>query len=128
MSLKVDFSEHFTELMEGLSEREQEILGELTCHLEEKGFNALPGRNKQSNTFSPNFLGRKRTEAEKFAVEHKLWHYHVGYFRYSTLSRRGDWTSEFVVHYQNLSNTFIRFVHYSSHSPAFRNPTANCLV
>lgn len=119
---RVDYSEHFSILMESLTEEEQEILGNLTIHIEEGGFAGLPGRNKSSGDFPVTFKGKGRTKAENFVREHNLWHYHVGYLTYKKLNRHGDWTSEFVVHYQNISKDNIRFVHYSSHYPQFRNP------
>lgn len=128
MAIRVDFSNHFTELMEGLTDNEQLKIGELTVHLETVGFPGLPGRNKQSNLFSPNFLGKKRLLEEAFAIDNQLWHYHIGHVSYRTVNARGDWTSEFVVHYQNLTSNSIRFVHYSSHYPVFRNPTAAYLI
>lgn len=128
MDIQVDYSEHFTSLLEGLTEDEQEIIGNLTLHVELKGFTYLPGKNKNSNSFSSNFMGPKRKEAEEFAVHNHLWHYHVGYEEYRKTSNYGSWTSEYVVHYQRLSEKNIRFVHYSGHNPSFRNPTPSHLI
>lgn len=124
----VQYSEHFSFIMENLSEKEQELLGSLTLYIEANGFEGLPGRNKSSNDFPRSFLGKKRMIEEDFVLKNKLWHYHVGYLCYRTINKRGDWTSDFVVHYQNLSEEEIRFVHYSSHKPVFRNPLPSYLT
>lgn len=128
MLMKVDFSSHFFELLGRLSDEEQKLLSELTFLIEECGLHGLPGRNKTSNDFPDAFLGKKRIDAERFVQKNKLWHYHVGYLTYRKKNQRGDWTSEFVVHYQKISNSNIRFVHYSSHRPSFRNPLPQYLV
>ncbi|WP_333890939.1 hypothetical protein [Atlantibacter subterraneus] len=122
MCVVVDYSEHFLTLMENLSDVEQELLGDLALYIELNGLADLPGRNKKSNDFPETFQGKKRIEAENFVKINSLWHYHVGYITYRKRNIRGDWTSEYVVHYQNLTEKNIRFVHYSSHYPYFCNP------
>ena len=65
-------------------------------HLETEGFSGLKGRNKKSN--NPNTNDSDFATKAKFAIKHKLFHYHIGIPEYQQ-SPHGDLTSEYVIHY-----------------------------
>lgn len=51
----------------------------------------------------------------KYAQAYNLWHYHIGIPNYE-LSEKGDYTSEYVLHYIKGEN-FIKIVDLSAHPP-----------
>lgn len=71
-------------------------VAKFTIHIEEKGFLDLEGRNKKSN--NPPTNDYKFTEKAQFAIENKLFHYHIG-VPYYQMSSSGDLTSDYVLQY-----------------------------
>jgi len=71
-------------------------IASFTFHVEKQGFLNLEGRNKKSNnppTDDPKFI-----EKAQFAIEYKLFHYHIGIPHYE-ISPSGDLTSDYVLQY-----------------------------
>ena len=71
-------------------------VAKFTFHIEENGFLNLEGRNKKSNnppTEDPQFV-----EKAQFAIEYKLFHYHIGIPFYQ-VSPSGDLTSDYILQY-----------------------------
>tara|TARA_B100001063_G_C16663066_1_gene502115 strand:+ start:23 stop:448 length:426 start_codon:yes stop_codon:yes gene_type:complete len=81
----------------------------------QNGFtDALRGRNKPSwvvPTDDPQWLNKVR-----YARELNLYHYHIGIPVYEK-SRHGDYTSEYVLHYQQLDIKTIKLVDLDDHPP-----------
>lgn len=94
-------------------------------HVQKHGFKLLEGRNKSSDNVDkddPLFI-----QKVKFAIEHKLWHYHIGVVEYDYSRPYGDRTSEYVVHYINQTiMDEIKLVDFSGHPP-FKMPMSSYL-
>jgi hypothetical protein len=90
-----------------------------------QGFNGLNGKNRSSDNVhrnDPFYLSKV-----KYAQEHKLWHYHIGIPKYEK-SEYGDYlTSEYVLHYQKLTDYEIKIVDMSYHPP-LNLPNLNYLI
>lgn len=74
----------------------------------------LVGKNVPSDnvpTEDPNWL-----QKVKYAQQHSLYHYHVGVPFYKP-SDNGYYTSEYVVHYQQLNDYHIKLVDLDPHPP-----------
>ncbi|OKP31342.1 hypothetical protein [Serratia fonticola] len=95
-------------------------------HVKNNGFHGLEGRNKSSDNVhkdDPGYL-----EKVRLAVQHKLWHYHIGIVEYDYSKPHGDRTSEYVLHYMNeCIPQEVKIVDFSSHPP-FRPPSAAYLM
>ncbi|MCC3749741.1 hypothetical protein LLQ46_23055 [Rouxiella badensis] len=115
MAVNISYSQSFLNLMLTLSKDEVIAVGKFVAILKAGGHNSLPGRNKPSTGVSKNHV--RRLQLIQYAIANELWHYHVGYQNYNQKNPFGDWTSSHVVHYQHLSSTSARFVHYSDHPP-----------
>lgn len=62
----------------------------------------------------------KREEKVAFAKKHNLHHYHIGIPHYKASMSGNGFVSEFVLHYQLLSDEngdFVRIVDFSKHPP-----------
>jgi len=114
MPVSVTYSQSFISLMKTLSIEELKLIGDFVTLLKTTGYSSLPGRNKPSTEVSENHANR--IKLIQYAIEKELWHYHVGHVKYNQSKPFGDWTSSYVVHYQNGKNN-ARFVHYDSHPP-----------
>lgn len=117
MKYRFSQSENFLALISGLTDEEIELIGNFQVHFMKHGFEGLPGRNKASTGVSPNHV--RQIELIQYAISKKLWHYHIGYQSYRSHNPFGDWTSNFVVHYQNFvdDNGTINLVDYAAHPP-----------
>lgn len=119
----VFFGEKFAQKFPNFPKADKEKILGFANHVEQFGFDGLQGRNKSSDnvpTDHPNWAERVR-----YAKEHQLWHYHIGIPDY-TLSEKGDYTSEYVLHYV-LGDGFIKIVDLSAHPP-LNLPTVDELV
>lgn len=115
MAVSIEHSASFLSLLKKLSREEKKLIGEFVISLKNSGYEKLPGRNKRTTQVSKRCANR--VKLIQFALEHRLWHYHVGHVDYDKQKRFGDWTSEYVVHYQKNGDDTARFVHYDSHPP-----------
>lgn len=125
MTFTVSYSNHFLNKISSISDAELTLIGNFTSHFIKNGFSALPGRNKPSTGVSEKYYGR--IKLIQYALTNKLWHYHVGHIKYNQAKAFGDWTSEYVVHYQKLNNKSIRLISYSKHPP-FIMPKPSTLI
>lgn len=66
-------------------------------------------------------------EKVRYAIKHKLWHYHAGFYNINNeydidngykLSEKNDLVSQWLIHYQKLSNSHIVLVDIMPH-PSF---------
>lgn len=126
MNFKVSQSAHFLKLLSTLSDDEIELIGNFQVHLMSQGFEGLPGRNKPSTGVSKNHVNR--IKLIQYAIANNLHHYHVGHTQYDRNKEFGDWTSEYVIHYQNHASKTqtINLVDYAAHPP-FKLPSPNTL-
>lgn len=81
-------------------------------------------RNKSSDDVDKddsNFI-----EKVKYAIENKLWHYHVGFYNLNNeypidngykLSEKNDLVSQWLIHYRKLSDSHIVLVDIMPHPP-----------
>lgn len=125
MSFNVEYSQNFLDKAKKISDEELQLIGNFIAGFKKTGFDVLPGRNKPSTGVSRNYVGR--VKLIQFALRHKLWHYHIGFRFFDKNKEFGDWTSEYVVHYQKISSASIRLVAYDSHPP-FRMPKPETLI
>ncbi len=112
--LSVEFGQEFINRFENYPPKDIEKIKGFVQHVSEKGLNDLPGRNKSSDNVDTNdhdFI-KKVSHAKK----HNLWHYHIGIPQYDKTNKFGDWTSEWVIHYQRLGNE-IHIVELDDHPP-----------
>lgn len=125
MPFNIEYSIDFINKIKLVSDEELHLIGNFIASFKEAGFEVLPGRNKPSTGVSKNYIGR--VQLIQYALKNKLWHYHVGFQFYNKKKVYGDWTSEYVVHYQKISSKSIRLVAYDSHPP-FRMPKHETLI
>lgn len=124
MRFTVLYSKSFLTRMRSLSDDELKLIGDFVVSLNKSGFDGLPGRNKPSTGVSKRHAQREKLI--QFAIQNRLWHYHIGHVEYDKNRVFGDWTSEYVVHYQNNKNKEARFVCYDAHPP-FKLPPSESL-
>ncbi|MCL1128077.1 hypothetical protein [Shewanella surugensis] len=121
----VDYGRCFLENFKYFPEADKNKITEFIEHYEDHGLVGLPGRIKNSDNVDPNdpeFLSKV-----KYAQEHKLWHYHLGIPNYDESNSFGDWTSEYLLHYQSVSLYEIKIVDFDYHPP-FSFPESNYLT
>lgn len=110
----VGYGEIFLNKFNNFLIKDQDKILDFSKHIENNGFNFLPGRNKASHhvsTDDSNF-----SEKVKHAQKHNLHHYHIGIPSYDETNEYGDWTSEWIIHYQHLGNE-IHIVELDYHPP-----------
>lgn len=111
--MKVIFGDDFGQKFKHFPKADKVKIFEFASHIEQFGFVGLQGRNKSSDNVpknDPNWLAKVR-----YAQEYHLWHYHIGIPDYQ-LSKNGDYTSEYVLHYRRFDDKII-IVAMSSHPP-----------
>lgn len=123
MAVNVTYSQSFLSKMGTLQTNELVLIGNFILSLSQTGYTGLPGRNKPSTGVSKKHVNR--IKLIQYAIHNRLWHYHVGYAVYDKSRNFGDWTSKYVVHYQN-NGTDARFVDYDAHPP-FKLPPQHTL-
>ena len=126
VTFQLSLSENFVKLLGALSDKPSRL------HPQE-----LPDQHKiilfmqtyMAQGFDPSVLKGKLVSSDnvptsdpdwlkkvRYAQEHKLWHYHIGIPFYED-SGKGYLTSEYVVHFQKLSDNHIKLVDFSYHPP-----------
>lgn len=118
----VEKSRAFNKQFLGLITQDQKTVFNFIKYVQEHGLTGLPGRNKKSDNVSDNYAHKEKIE--KFAQDHRLWHYHIGIPNYSTTKGIGKYTSDYVIHYQRLSSDKIKLISIDNHRP-FRLPKEN---
>ncbi len=122
--VRVDLSSSFDTYLSNLTSKDQDKVYDFINHLESSGvFHGLKGRNKFSdNVDNDDPMWHSKIQ---FVRKHHLWHYHVGIPMYDNANGAGDWTSEYVLHYQYFKDEkVVRIVKMTSHPP-FELPTLN---
>jgi hypothetical protein len=115
----VSFGAIFLSSFKHFPKQDMALIQNFIEHYEEFGFNGLPGRVKNSDNVDyddPMFLTKV-----KYAQDNLLWHYHIGVPEYDKSNGHGDWTSEYVLHYQQIDSFVIKIVDLDRHPP-FRLP------
>lgn len=79
-----------------ISDDDADKVTDFVIHLSRHGFKNLEGRNKKSNDALPN--DKRFMSKAQFAMEYKLFHYHVGIGDYEG-NEHGDKKSKYLVHY-----------------------------
>ncbi|HDS1765334.1 hypothetical protein NPS42_03780 [Pseudomonas putida] len=113
----VEFSQHFIELFSKLSESEQDLISAFVFHFKEHGLKTFQGKKGPTDNVPHADLNR-RVKIE-FAKKHRLWHAHIGHPQWNPCRNPlgGYKTSEYVVHFQKFSDSFIALVDYNKHNP-----------
>ncbi|EEH6937962.1 hypothetical protein GZ607_002562 [Salmonella enterica subsp. enterica serovar Pomona] len=124
MQVTVLYSKKFLNDIATLSDDELKLIGDFAVSLKSSGFDGLPGRNKPSTGVSKRHAQREKLI--QYAIQNRLWHYHIGHVEYDKNRSFGDWTSEYVVQYQNNNFKEARFVSYDPHPP-FKLPPPESL-
>ena len=117
MPNKVEFSEHFIEIFDALSDPEQSLVMDFVFYFEAKGLKTFEG--KKGPTDNVPHSDPNRAAKIAFAKRHKLWHVHIGhpFWNKSRNALASYKTSNYVVHFQKFDDTYIALVDYDSHNP-----------
>lgn len=121
MPCKVTFTDHFTDLYDGLSVREQELVDDFVFYAEATGLAVLPhyfpGKIAPTDRVSRSAPDRAAKIA--YARANNLWHAHIGYLQWTPSGNPAAtyMTSLYVVHFQKLVGGSIALVDYGSHRP-----------
>lgn len=113
----VSFGEIFLQRFKNYPETDRKIIQDFIEHYEEHGFKGLPGRRKSSDDVDKD--DRDFVRKVKYALDNKLYHYHIGIPEYDKTNARGDWTSEYIIHYQDISSYEIKILDYDRHPPFY---------
>lgn len=121
--IAVEFGKWFDEHWQNFPKSDQEKIKRFIYHVQTVGLTNLEGVNKSSDdvdTNDPNF--RQKVQ---YAIQHHLWHYHIGIPDYDERKPFGQRTSEYVLHYQYFDNRIV-LVDFSAHPP-FELPSMDYL-
>lgn len=122
--MEVELGQKFTLQLALLPDNEQELISEFITHVQNFGFTGLIGRNKASDNVP--VTAQDRQNKINYAQTNALWHYHIGLDGY-VLSTKGDYTSEHIIHYTQMTANCIRLVKIGKHPP-FELPTPDYLT
>lgn len=115
----IEFSVHFDNLYrKHLPAGDLDKIDDFTEHFELYGFDGLVG--KLSPTWNVPGIDGEYEAKKQFAVEHYLWHYHVGvpFYQPPRNPAASYMTSDWVVHFQRFpGDMHIRLVDYDCHDP-----------
>lgn len=112
--LEVGYGNIFLKSLQNFPYDDQLKIASFAVHLEQHGFIGLPGRNKSSIDIDKddgNFMAKV-----DYVKQNKLHHYHIGIPHYDKTNDHGDWTSEYILHYQKFDN-FVVIVDLDHHPP-----------
>lgn len=112
--LTVKFGEIFINRFNNFPVKDQQKIADFANHIDTKGFGGLPGRNKSSADVDKN--DHLFMDKVKYAMEHSLYHYHIGIPEYDKTKQVGNWTSEYILHYKYLGNE-VTILDLDSHPP-----------
>ncbi|QEY62516.1 hypothetical protein FXN65_10670 [Metapseudomonas lalkuanensis] len=126
MPFKIEFSEHFTDKFDCLTELEQSLIEDFVFHFRDFGLKNFIG--KVARTDNVPAIDPDRIHKIWWANKQLLWHAHVGYPCWiASRNPYGTYqTSDFLVHFQKFSDTYIALVDYGSHNP-FKIPERKML-
>lgn len=122
--LKVYLGSLFQKELKQFPQQDQEKIARFIIHVQQKGFQDLPGRNKPSSEVPPN--DPQWLAKVQYAQKHSLWHYHIGIPDYDESRAYGDKTSAYVLHYI-MGVDFIKIIDFTKHPP-FTLPTTQYII
>ncbi|UQV24856.1 MULTISPECIES: hypothetical protein [Vibrio] len=125
----LETSEMLKDKVKKLGKFEKGKMFEFFQTFEQGGFTAIDNyfvqghkvRNKASDdvdTNDPDFIAKV-----KFAQQHSLWHFHVGFYDFGydlkgyEVSKNGELTSQWVIHYQKFADNHINVADLTPHPP-----------
>lgn len=123
MSRKVDFTDYFTEQYDRLTTKEQDLIDDFVFFFETIGLKHSP--------YTPRFTGKisstenvphgvyDRAAKIAYARRHRLWHVHIGWPHWNpSRNHMANYkTSNYVVHFQKINDSYIALVGYDCHNP-----------
>ena len=132
MQFKMEIKPIFKEKLKSFGLSEKRKIKRFMDEFSKSGFQAIDNhliqsykvRNKSSDNVSKedaNFI-----EIVKHALNHKLWHYHAGFYNLNNeypidngykLSDKNDLVSQWLIHYQKLSDCHIVLLDIMPHPP-----------
>lgn len=130
--MAIEFSEISKKRMKGFSKSERAKIYRFLTAYEQGGFTAInryiicgyPVRNKKSDDVSKD--DSDFIEKVQHAIKHNLWHYHAGFYNLDNeypidngykLSNKNDLVSQWLIHYQKLSDNAIFIADLAAHPP-----------
>jgi hypothetical protein len=132
MEYKIDTTLVFKNKVKGFSISEKRKIKRFIELFAEGGFEKIDNYQIQSyrvrNKSSDNVNKDDAAFIEKvsYAIKHNLWHYHAGFYNINNeypidngykLSEQNDLVSQWLIHYQKLSNSDIILVDIMPHPP-----------
>ena len=132
MEYKIDTTLVFKNKVKGFSISEKRKIRRFIELFADGGFEKIDNYQIQSyrvrNKSSDNVNKDDAAFIEKvsYAVIHKLWHYHAGFYNVNNeyqidngykLSEKNDLVSQWLIHYQKISNSHIVLVDIMPHPP-----------
>lgn len=117
MPFKVEFSEHFTQKYDDISDPERSLIDDFVFHFRQFGLNGYCG--KVAKTDNVPQVDPDRIHKIWWANKHHLHHVHIGYPAWQPCRNPyGTYmTSEYMLHFQRFSQEYIALVDYGSHNP-----------
>lgn len=117
MPNQVEFSAHFTTVFETLTTDEKFLIRDFVKHFRNNGLRGFKGKIGPSDNVP--HADPDRARKIWFANHHKLWHVHIGHPNWNPCKNplASYRTSDWVVHFQKLSDSHIAIVDYNSHNP-----------
>ena len=96
--MKVQMRTLFAKHFKNFPQQDRTLIVQFILHLQEHGKTNLVGRWKNSNEVDnddPNWMDKVT-----YANKHKLYHYHIGIPQYDKTKGVGQYTSEYMIHFQ----------------------------
>jgi hypothetical protein len=132
MEYKIDMTLVFKNKVNGFSISEKRKIRQFIELFTDGGFEKIDNyqiqsyrvRNKSSDNVNKNDTAF--IEKVSYAIKHKLWHYHAGFYNVNNeypinngykLSEKNDLVSQWLIHYQKQSNSHIILVDIMPHPP-----------
>ena len=129
---EIEASDLFKDRLKHLGKAERMKVRRFLAVFQNGGFQAIDShfiesyrvRNKNSDNVrkdDPEFIAKV-----SFAIKYKLWHYHAGFYNINNnypiddgykLSDANDLVSQWLIHYQKISNSHIVLVDLKAHPP-----------
>jgi len=118
--MNITYNKNFLKWLDRQNTADVDKIDDFIEHLETKGFEGLPGRNKNSNEANSN--KRDFLDKAQYANKYHLWHYHIGIPTYIKQNRYkkyefGDYVSEYILHYQIVDANTVKLIKLDNHKP-----------
>jgi hypothetical protein len=116
MPYQIGYTPDFLLLVDGLSDREKDLIDDFIFYFEKHGLKNFTGKKCATDNIPKNAMDRAAKIA--YARQQQLWHVHIGYRQWhqskNPLAKYK--TSRYVVHFQKFSDTSIALVDYGDHT------------